>query len=247
MSTDKHPFQIFTFFLFTAFFLMACSSVEPESDQTSKTTSELKIIGAMKDVMWKGELGSKIDLDTIAIRKGLYGIGPLEYLRGELMIYNGTSYVSEAAEDSTMQVSERFDVSAPFFVYANADQWNEVDLVGEVSNMIELEHFVDSLSTDQKEPFAFRLEGRVKSAKIHLQNLPKGSRVSSPKEAHQGQMDYQIENRGVRIVGFFSRDHQGVFTHHDSYMHMHLITEDGEMMGHLDEVEPDVLKLYLAK
>lgn len=154
--------------------------------------------------------------------------------------------MSEAAEDSSILMSERFDDSAPFFVYANVESWKVVELPTAISKMDELEHFIDSISQDRELPFTFRLEGAVKSARIHIQNLPKGTRVSSPKEAHQGQLNYQIENRAVKIIGFFSRNHQGIFTHHDSYMHMHLITKDGKMMGHLDELESGKLKLYLS-
>jgi len=69
--------------------------------------------------------------------------------------------------------------------------------------------------------------------------------VSSPAEAHQGQTNYYLNNEEVEIVGFFSTEHQGVFTHHDSFLHMHLITKDKSLMGHLDELELDKVTLYL--
>lgn len=65
--------------------------------------------------------------------------------------------------------------------------------------------------------------GTVASAVIHIQNLPLGTKVSSPEEAHQGQRNYLIEEESVEVVGFFSTKHQGVFTHHNSFVHMHLI------------------------
>ena len=36
-----------------------------------------------------GELGSSIDLATISDKNGLYGLGPVDYLMGELLINNG--------------------------------------------------------------------------------------------------------------------------------------------------------------
>ena len=69
--------------------------------------------------------------------------------------------------------------------------------------------------------------------------------MSSPKEAHQGQVDYKLNEEHVDIVGFFSTQHKGIFTHHDSYLHLHLITRDRTKMGHLDDVEFDEMKLYL--
>ena len=69
--------------------------------------------------------------------------------------------------------------------------------------------------------------------------------MSSPDEAHQGQTIYKIINEDAEIIGFFSTEHQGVFTHHDSFLHMHLITKDESKMGHLDELAIGEMKLYL--
>ena len=77
--------------------------------------------------------------------------------------------------------------------------------------------------------------------------MPEGTKVSSPDEAHQGQTNYNIANENAEIIGFFSTEHKGVFTHHDSFLHMHLITKDESKMGHLDELEIGEMKLYLPK
>lgn len=38
-----------------------------------------------------------------------------------------------------------------------------------------------------------------------------------------------------------------LFAHHDSFLHMHLITRNEKKMGHLDEMEIGEMKLYLPK
>jgi acetolactate decarboxylase len=228
--------------------LINCNSTPKEKNaEETATYSDIKIVGAMKNVMWKGELGGNIDLDTISDKNGLYGLGPVSYLTGELLINNGKSYVSKATSDSTMTVEKTYNTSAPFFVYANVTEWNEIDLPFEVKTIQDLEKFIDDITTKIKRPFAFKLIGQVSSAIIHVQNLPKGTKVSSPEEAHQGQTNYNIQNEDVEIIGFFSTEHKGVFTHHDSFLHMHLITKDESKMGHLDELEIGKMKLYLPK
>lgn len=228
--------------------LISCDSTSKEKsiDETA-TYSDINIVGAMKNVMWKGELGSSIDLDTISNKNGLYGLGPVSYLTGELLINNGKIYVSKVTSDSTMTVEKTFDASAPFFVYGNVTEWNEIELPSDVKTIQNLEEFVDDKTTDFKRPFTFKLIGQVSSAIIHIQNLPKGTKVSSPDEAHQGQTNYNIENEDAEIIGFFSTEHKGVFTHHDSFLHMHLMTKDESKMGHLDELEIGEMKLYLPK
>jgi acetolactate decarboxylase len=232
--------------LFASGMLLSCNSAKKETI-SDDTYSDMIIVGAMKNVMWKGELSSSIDLDTISDKKGLYGLGPESYLTGELLINNGKNYVSKVTSDSTMAVEKRFNVSAPFFVYANINEWEEIKLPSNITTTQDLEKFIDERTTENKRPFAFKLIGNVSKAIIHVQNLPEGTKVSSPDEAHQGQTNYELKNEETEIVGFFSTKHKGVFTHHDSYLHMHLITKDESKMGHLDELEIENMKLYLPK
>lgn len=228
--------------------LISCNSTPKEKNtEETENYSAIKIVGAMKNVMWKGELGSSIDLDTISDKNGLYGLGPVSYLTGELLINNGKSYVSKVTSDSTMSVENTFQVSAPFFVYGNVTEWNEIILTSDVNTIQDLEKFINDKTTDFKRPFAFKLIGQVSSAIIHIQNLPEGTKVTSPDEAHQGQTNYKIANEEAEIIGFFSTEHKGVFTHHNSFIHLHLITKDQRKMGHLDSLKIGEMKLYLPK
>ena len=228
--------------------LISCSSTPKEKNtKETGTYPDIKIVGAMKNVMWKGKLGESIDLDTISDKNGLYGLGPVSYLTGELLINNGNSYVSRVTSDTTMTVEKTFKTSAPFFVYGNVTEWNEIELPSDLKTIQDLEKFIDDKTTEFKRPFAFKLIGQVSSGIIHIQNLPEGTKVSSPDEAHQGQTNYKTDNEDAEIIGFFSTEHKGVFTHHDSFLHMHLITKDESKMGHLDELEIGEMRLYLPK
>ena len=229
--------------------ILASCNVENKEEKTaeSDTYSDIKIVGAMKNVMWKGELGGSIDLDTISNKTGLYGLGPESYLTGEILVNNGKCYVSRVTSDSTMTVEKTFNISAPFFVYGTVTEWNEIDLKSDVVTIQDLEKFIDEKTAEFKRPFTFKVIGHATSAKIHVQNLPEGTKVSNPDEAHQGQTNYLVEDEDVEIVGFFSTEHKGVFTHHDSFLHMHLITKDESKMGHLDKLEIGDMKLYLPK
>lgn len=237
--------KLLLFGLLTIFFLDCNPS--PKEVKSQDIYANIKIAGAMKNVMWKGELDGIIKLDTIKNRKGLYGLGPESFLTGELLINDGQAYVSKVLSDSTMTVEKTFNVSAPFFVYGNVKEWQELELPENIKTIKDLETFIDERTTNIKRPFVFKLSGRIVKAGIHIQNLPKGTKVSSPKEAHQGQTNYNLQDEDVEIVGFFSTVHQGIFTHHDSFLHMHLITKDESKMGHLDEVELANMKLYLPR
>jgi len=194
------------------------------------------IVGAMKNVMWKGQLYGTINLDTIANKRNLYGLGPVEYLAGELLVVNGKAYKSTVITDSTMKVEETFNVKAPFFGYSNVGRWVEQILPDSIQTIVQLEKYLNQATSKLKRPFLFRLEGTVEKATVHIVNLPEGAKVSSPDDAHQGQKNYHLQNEKVEIIGFFSTEHKAIFTHHDTFLHMHLITADKTKMGHLDEV-----------
>lgn len=219
------------------------------SIQAQKQNKDVKVIGQMKNVMWKGELFGNIHLDTIANKENLYGFGPVEYLAGEILIIDGKSYKSTVTSDTAMKVEETYDIKAPFFAYANISDWSEQSLPETVQNLEQLETYLDSITKDSPRPFMFKLKGTVEQATVHIVNLPEGSKVSSPDEAHQGQVNYELQNEKADIIGFFSTKHKAIFTHHNTFLHMHLITKDRRKMGHLDEVTftPGTVKLYLPK
>tara|TARA_R110002049_G_scaffold82535_6_gene209964 strand:+ start:906 stop:1589 length:684 start_codon:yes stop_codon:yes gene_type:complete len=213
---------------------------EPGKERNETGNSEVKVAGAMKNVMWKGELGGVIDLDTITNRKGLFGIGPLAYLKGEILLLNGRTYVSRIQEDGTPTINIEVNVTAPFFVYANQNDWKEITLPENVIGISAIEDFVAQQTKDITEPFVFKIHGTALKATYHIQNLADGSVVTNPDEAHEGQASFTIYNQKVVIIGFYSKSHQGVFTHHDTNIHLHIISSDWKHMGHLDKLTLDV-------
>lgn len=231
-----------TFLLVT----LSVSSIAQEIKITRKI--QINVSNAMSKVMWEGKLAGNIDLDTIQQKEHLYGIGPVEYLKGEILILDGQSYIANVVNDTSMLVQETFNTKAPFFVYATVPQWMEYMSPNNIKNIKQLESYLLGIYNDSgKEPFTFRIKAMIDKATIHLVNLPNGKVVQSPDDAHTGQTNYTLQNREVEIIGFFSTKHKGVFTHHDSFLHMHLITIDKTLMGHLDSItfSDGPVKLYL--
>jgi acetolactate decarboxylase len=219
--------------------LLLVSTIGCSGTQLSEQPADshdIHIVGEMRQVMREGKLEGSIRLDTLRQREHLYGLGPLAFLKGEIMIIDGESYISTVSDDSSMVVERTYEVEAPFFGYGNVHSWSEMPLPDSVRTLTELENFLDATTKDRKRPFFFRLVGLVDEAVIHVVNLPDGSVVTSPDEAHVGQVDYPVKDVESELLGFFSTEHKAVFTHHDTYLHIHLITADRKMMGHVDEL-----------
>ncbi|MFK8165383.1 MAG: acetolactate decarboxylase [Lewinella sp.] len=214
----------------------------------SREDGNLTVAGSMRSVLYDGKTKGQILLDTISERKGLYGLGPSAFLQGELLILNGQAYRSEVVSKKEMKVEKTFSTKAPYFVYTQQTDWQEFTLPPSVRTYRQLLDYVDRITTSKPRPFVFRLNGRIKQADIHVANLPNGVFPSEPKEALTGQQSYRLTDRDVEIVGFFSVNHQGIFTDLDSYGHLHLITTDRDMMGHLDGFQPGAgMQLYIPK
>ncbi len=214
------------------------------NDNAGEKAGNVKITGAMLNVMHLGLLYGTINLDTIANKKHLYGLGPVEYLKGEILIDDGKSYVSKVAADGSISMEETYKVKAPFFVSENVEKWEEVSLPDYIQTIPQLETFLDATTKNHSRPFAFRLTATIDNAAIHIVNLPDGTAVSSPEDVQQHQHHFIVKNTDAEVIGFFSTQHQGIFTHHDTYVHIHLVTSDKKKMGH---VESFVMKKGTAK
>lgn len=61
------------------YLILGCSMAALWSctEKPSHKPHEVKIVGQMKNVMRKGQLHANINLDTIADKSHLYGLGPL--------------------------------------------------------------------------------------------------------------------------------------------------------------------------
>ncbi len=203
----------------------------------------------MQDVMWGGKLSASISLDSLSKKSNMYGLGPLEGLAGEILLIDGKSYVSRVIDSQHMSVVETFQAGAPFFVHAQANRWKEVAIPDTITDIASLEAYLHTTIYQEGSPFLFRLSGKVHKADIHVVNLPPGSTVSRPDEAHIGQISYHLTDLSADVIGFFSTQHQGIFTHHDSYTHMHLISGDKAWMGHVDalHLNPADINLYIPE
>ena len=55
-------------------------------------------------------------------------------------------------------------------------------------------------------------------------------------EAHEkSKIHATIAGQRVRLIGFFSTRHRGVFTPSTSDVHVHFVTEDGRLSGHVED------------
>ncbi len=210
---------------------------------------EVKVSGTLKNVMMRGDLSAYIDLDTLN-KTNLYGLGPIAGLKGELMIMNGQVFSSEnggnAVDNQTNKISK-----AAMLVYSRVDTWRAFPVESTVNDFSELERLVEAIAQthgyDISKPFAFKIETVPQSAHYHIIGWKNG--IPHTMDNHkQFAITDSIENKSIQLLGFYSPNHKGIFTHHTSNIHVHVMGVKDRTVGHLDAIKArGKITVYLPK
>ena len=199
---------------------------------------EVKVVGAMKNIMMQGDLKAYANLDTLN-KKNLYGLGPVEDLKGEILVLEGQIFSSEKYNKQIINKQNKVSKAA-MFVYSYVEKWKAVKVDVNVNNYTELEKLIVAVvkqnGYDTTVPFVFKIEAKIQSANYHIIDWKKG--VKHTMDNHK-QFAYsgKLENSNVLLIGFYSDHDQGIFTHHTTNIHVHVIDDRTKQVGHLDNIE----------
>ena len=201
---------------------------------------DLWFIGAQRDTITNGKLAAALDLKTIADRPHLYGVGPIEQLRGEVTIANSRPALAHVEQDGTVNVTQSFAIGVPFFVWAEVPRWLERPIRAEIRSYQDVERFVAQAAAaaglDADQPLPFLVVGREDLIEFHILN--RIGDAPHNMDTHQKiQVRFELERVEATIVGFHSTRHRGVFTPGDSNIHIHFQTPDNRQSGHIQRLE----------
>lgn len=229
-SMEKLSRHIFVILLLVS--LIGCSS----NDKV-----EVVHYGALKNAMKQNDLAAYVSSDSIDL-KNFYALGALEGLEGELLIMDGQVYTSSQGDttNNTLIQKKNIDFSANFLVGAKVSKWISLDVPKSIKTKSDLEKFVTEKAIEQgfdkADPFPFLLKGSTKSTSWHVVNWDANDSIHThEKHVKSGIYDTDLE-KDVIILGFYSEQHKGIFTHHSSFLHMHVLNDEKEIMGHLDDL-----------
>lgn len=207
--------------------------------------------GALMNIM-SGNLEATASLDSIHDLPHLYALGALENLKGEIQIFDGESYVSKAFDNDSVILEPRFNHNAALLVYAQVDEWTNALLLKQFSDHTTLEQQIEThallhgIDTDQ--PFPFLIKGKVDQLNWHVINWIDGDMEHNHKKHQESGAYGIIKNQEVEIIGFYSKKHKAVFTHHTTFLHMHFkALKHNIIAGHVDELKASDATLYLPK
>jgi acetolactate decarboxylase len=199
--------------------------------------SGVRWIGAQRDVLG-GDLPGHGDLEALSTASHLYALGPLEGLRGEVSIFDSVPIIARIEMDSVV-TSTSWSARACFLVWAQVPKWSEHSPRLALADLDGIERatvtFAGEAGLDPSRPLPFRIRGAAVEATIHV--LDKRDDLPHNPERHEkAKVRRILDQAPVELVGFYSRQHRGIFTPKESNVHVHLRTEDGLISGHLETI-----------
>lgn len=213
-----------------ALLLVGCNS--------GNQNTEVKYSGALRSMM-SGDLQATASLDSLSAKPNLYALGAFENLKGEIQIFNGKAFNS-AVQSGNLVFDKTFDKKASLIVYAEIANWQNIEIPSAINSSKKLETFIEEqakqLGIDTEKPIPFLIEGKSQSLSWHVINWKDGDTKHTHKKHKESGLNGNLENEEVEIIGFFSKSHKAVFTHHTTFLHMHFKSQNEELAGHVDDL-----------
>ncbi len=131
---------------------------------------EVKVSGALRNIMIDGDLSAHVNLDTLD-KTHLYGLGPVAGLKGEMAIIDGIIYSTFKEGDKLISQQNKASLAA-MLVYSKVEKWKEISLNANINNYSALEDLVKQTAQkagyDIEKPFVFRIKAPLQKLLIML-------------------------------------------------------------------------------
>lgn len=212
---------------------------------------KVESVSAMRKVMMGEDLSVHLLWDTLA-REHLFGISPLGRIEGEVTIIDGKIYTSKVDKRGKIVISQDWNAKAPFGVFAYVPEWEvfevEFNVRSEADLQNEIENLAKSKGYDLNTAFPFRITGKFDTLDFHIISKPQNEKEHNHDLHDKAKKHFSLTDVQGEILGFYSRNHIGVFTHRGTFTHSHFIDEKRLNMGHIESVSTrHLMKVALPK
>ena len=199
---------------------------------------EVKFAGELRKIMLDADLSAKIRLDTL-LQENLFAIGIVDSLQGEISIINGKVLIS-SIKDTYIKTDTSLNHGAAMLVYAYVKNWKVVTIEQDVNGLEELALLVKRLASengiDVSKSFPFMAKTWVKNMSYQVIDWQSG--VLHTSDTHS-QFAHELWHSAstIMLAGFYSENHEGIYTNYNNKINVHAITSDPMTAGHLDSIE----------
>jgi acetolactate decarboxylase len=210
----------------------------------------VEYIGAQKELFKTGKAKSVLALEELSGKKGLFAIGPVEGLDGEITIFDSKPYITKV-RGSDYLVDTTLKHGAIFLVWTEQSKWQDIPVPPTVKSYPDLQRFVkiqaQRSGIDVTKAFPFLLAGTPVDIKWHI-NIDRSEGKPITRELFaKSKAGYVAKNEPVDIIGFYSENHPGEFISQyapaikdgsgdKNAIHIHLVSRTSKAAGHIDDI-----------
>ena len=211
----------------------------------------VEFAGAQSKIFETGKADAVLSLRALQGSEGVYAVGPVKGLDGEITIFNSRPHITKV-RGAGYTVEHSWDYDAIFLVWSNQRKWRDVAIPETVSGYLELQTFVktqaEAAGIDSSKPFPFLLAGAPAEIDWHI-NVDKSEGKPITQELYtKSKANYVIKGEQVDMIGFYSEHHSGIFiTKYTpaiqpssglaNALHSHFVARKGEAAGHVDDMK----------
>lgn len=198
--------------------------------------------GALRAIFHQGDTAPKVALSAVA-GPTVQAVGALSELRGEVTIVDGTMWLAYPDGKGGVKVesAQQSDERATLLVTASVDRWHRITIDEDIEYASldgRLEELFTTRGMDVTQVIPMRIEGPLESLEWHVLDPSRAGDEPATSHADHQRMSVRgtvPQAQGV-LVGFFSKQHHGVFTHMGSNSHFHVVLSKEKISGHVDGV-----------
>lgn len=213
--------------------------------QRSAAGEELEVHGSFRRLAHTGDTAGKVALGAIRAGPGVWGVGALAGLEGELVVADGRVLVSRGGDYEGRTEAPAPSEMATLYAGTKVSTWSAIRLPNEM-NRQDFERFLVmsamKLGAGQDAPFVFRVEGAFPKLVWHV--VRGKVEHGRPVTAHGGQHAnphaamHVFDEPGSRgqLIGVHSGAAlEGVVSHPGERLHIHFADRALARSGHVDD------------
>lgn len=210
--------------LLAVILLTACGGADAPAPRAPVITVD----GALRELMHGGPTDGRVALADV-VTPTTIAIGALDGLRGEVTVLDGQVHASRV-EDGAVVAADARAARAALLVRAEVPAWRGIQVNSPIAAR-DFDRAIAALLAREGITGAtpFVLEGTFSELRAHVVDGP---------HSHGAPSGIAFDQPGPAVlVGFFSTEHEGVFTHMGATTHLHVLTALGT--AHVDHVALD--------
>jgi alpha-acetolactate decarboxylase len=197
--------------------------------------------GNFKRLSHTGDASGNVVLVSVPASPGVYGVGALADLRGEILIWDGKVFVTRGESITGSVEPPGPQDQAALLVTGRVKGWHQAAAPHDMAQR-EFERFVidtaRKIGIDISKPFPFVARGEVTN---YLWHVVTGSSkqhggASQQQQGHANNRTFSGAKTVGVLVGFYSAEElEGVISHPGERFHIHYADNDIKISGHLDQ------------